>query len=476
MATTPETILKYLADLAPEPRRSTDVVRRTTEFVYLGWQPYLLQPGQPPGAFPLGSGMPRKDLRRLAALDALHSTEQLLRLGWLFVTGTIVIDGKQVRFCKPLLSVPVRVRVTGFEVRIQQVGDIEMPADLFDESARDELEESEDPFGGGADEPSEEILHRMPKLQRWVATALTRAQLPVAPIRTPTHNPLDLRSEAGLAVVAGAAVYTARDTSSPGLAGTLLGWASQELSGTALNALYGGDNADTVEADSSEIRTPLPLNARQREALQRARNERITAVSGPPGTGKSHLVAALAIDEVSRGNSVLVATQSDYAAEVITDLLDRHPGPRYVRFGRREDRESAAKELADGMAVPLSNDAVRQLEEDTAATARELNRTRNIVGRLLEREAAFSNALRQRDLLSVATAQAPKVLEPEVDLDAASRLLAKASSTSGLFVAWRRTRSNRKLRRLIGARNDASLRDLEMAIDGGRAEVAIRTG
>lgn len=487
MRTRPETILTYLADLAPEAKRTTDVVRRTSEFVYLGWQPYLMSPAYahqqsvlPQSAVrniprPAGRDLPRKELRRLASIDALHSTERLLRLGWLFLAGTIDLEGRSTRFCKPLLSVPVALRTRGFEVHIQQLGDIEMPGDLFDERTRDELEESDAPYGGGADEPSDEVLARMPKLQSWVATAVQRAGLPPARLRSPNTDPLHLRNEEGLSVVSGAAIFTARDTAAPGVAGTLLGWASHDLGGTAFDALYG---APTTEPATSPgpIRSPLPLNARQHEALERSHRETITVVSGPPGTGKSHLVAAMAIDEVARGHSVLVATQSDYAAEVITDLLDRHPGPRYIRFGRREDRESAAGDLSDGLAVPLNDEEVSTLEIRAGEASATMERIRATIRTLIQREAAFADGLSRRDMLTFATAQAPGVLTEGVNLSAAERLLRKAETTTGLFARWRRTKADRKLRGLVGARADATLDELAMALDAGKAELATKRG
>ena len=40
----PQDILRYLADLAPEGRNVFDVVHRSSEFAYLGWQPSLVEP------------------------------------------------------------------------------------------------------------------------------------------------------------------------------------------------------------------------------------------------------------------------------------------------------------------------------------------------------------------------------------------------------------------------------------------------
>ena len=105
--------------------------------------------------------------------------------------------------------------------------------------------------------------------------------------------------------------------------------------------------------------SPLPLTAAQAEVVRRARSERVTVVSGPPGTGKSHTVIAAALEVVARGGSVLVATQSHHAAEVLGELLERYPGPTPVRFGDAESRGAIAAALTGGVGVGLSVATVR---------------------------------------------------------------------------------------------------------------------
>ncbi|GAB3997488.1 hypothetical protein GCM10029992_20500 [Glycomyces albus] len=61
-------------------------------------------------------------------------------------------------------------------------------------------------------------------------------------------------------------------------------------------------------------------------------------IAGAPGCGKSHTLAAIALDAVASGRSVLLATQSVHAADVLAELLDRHPGPVPVQFGDTERR------------------------------------------------------------------------------------------------------------------------------------------
>lgn len=468
-------ILRYLADLAPTGGGKRDVVPRSSEFAYLGWRPDLILPPQP-GDRSGAAAVPRTAvLRKLMVIDTLHPAEQLLRVGWLFICGTHSVGDDSTRYCIPLLSAPVAVSANGLDYRIAHLGDVEMPEELFDDIARAALEGSTDPYPDRNPGTNGRLAEEMPEFAAWVQAALVAAGLAPAPLVGPEASPLDLRGENGLRVVAGAAVYPVRDVAAPNVAGTLLGWTSQPLAGTAFDVLYGGDG-QVIAAEPEPVRTPLPLNAAQREALERSRRERITVVSGPPGTGKSHLVAAAAIDEVGRGHSVLVATQSDYAAAVIADLLDRNPGPRYVRFGSRDARESVAADLSDGLAQPLPHDefATRSKRaEDAGARVRSI---RHSITKLLEREVAFTEGLGRRELNLLITAEAPGVSRPGFDLASALRLLDRAGTTAGFLGGWRRRRAVGKLRKVTAAEPGASVEDLSAAVEAAAAEAAVQRG
>ncbi len=470
-------ILRYLADLAPEGRRTFDVVHRAGEFVYLGWQPLLIQPESVAEGAPLQPQreVVHRDLRNLAAIDSLHAAERLLRIGWLFLCGTTDYREEQARFCLPLLSMPVRLRRTGRAHQVIREGDVEMPGDLFDDASRELLEDSADPYGGGAVPSDPRLFDRMPRFQSWIGEALASAGLPPAPIESPDADPVALRQEPGLRVVPGAAVFTVRDTVAPNVRGALLGWTSELLDGTAFEAMYSSPG-DVPSVRDTSIETPLPLNARQREALERTRGERITVVSGPPGTGKSHLVAAAAMDEVGRGNSVLVATQSTYAADVIADLLDRHPGPRHVRFGRRQHRTTAADELSEGMARPYPAGELDRIEERLDTARRRVEGVRATLTSLLEREQAFSKGLTRRAALSLVTSQAPGVLNEQLDLAKVGRTLNRARQSRGPLAKVRRVRAERRLRRMVDARADATLDQIAAALDAAHAEADVRNG
>lgn len=78
----------------------------------------------------------------------------------------------------------------------------------------------------------------------------------------------------------------------------------------------------------SEIK-PFILNSAQEKSVKAANEMSKSVVVGPPGTGKSYTVAAIAMDYLSQGKSVLIATRTDEALQVISDKLESFSVGRY---------------------------------------------------------------------------------------------------------------------------------------------------
>lgn len=315
---------------------------------------------------------PRKtEVDRLAGLAALHREERILRRGWGFLAGRTEIEGKPRKVRVPLLSQPVQLErgLTGY--RVVPAGDLEITPLLADRLLAAALEAAPGLAAPG-----------------WLASTGSRAWLVSAAEATglsfdavtETRRPPGDR----LVLIASAGLFVVRDVFSAGLGDSLRGWAGRELAGTALAAVYGGDGAE--RPDEGPVRSPLPLTESQALVVSRARTAAVTVVSGPPGNGKSHTVVAAALEVVHRGGSVLVATQSPHAAEVLAGLLGRYPGPAPVLFGDGARTDLAAllgagaergpgeRELrAARAAVRLAHDRVRAASA-TVEQALELER------------------------------------------------------------------------------------------------------
>ena len=88
--------------------------------------------------------------------------------------------------------------------------------------------------------------------------------------------------------------------------------------------------------------TPRSLRGR---IVESARSAPLTVVTGPPGTGKSYTIAAIMLDAMLNGQTVLLASQMDKAVEVVAKHVEQQAGPLSVARsgGRRIQRELAAK-------------------------------------------------------------------------------------------------------------------------------------
>ena len=82
---------------------------------------------------------------------------------------------------------------------------------------------------------------------------------------------------------------------------------------------------------------PAILSPAQSRILDAAHHADLTLCHGPPGTGKSFTIAALVVDHVLRGKSVLVASRSNHAVDVVDQKIHELLGGDFmtVRAGRR---------------------------------------------------------------------------------------------------------------------------------------------
>lgn len=67
---------------------------------------------------------------------------------------------------------------------------------------------------------------------------------------------------------------------------------------------------------------PTILSESQNDILSAVNKEVCTLVIGPPGTGKSYSIAALALDFMSKNKSVLIASKTDEAVDIISKKIE----------------------------------------------------------------------------------------------------------------------------------------------------------
>jgi AAA domain len=121
--------------------------------------------------------------------------------------------------------------------------------------------------------------------------------------------------------------------------GRLAGLPEQEIAGTALGNWLRGAPLGEKASSGEPLLEVLPLNEEQRQAVRKALVNGLTVVTGPPGTGKSQLVAALLANAAWRGQKVLFASKNNKAVDVVEDRVNRlGPRPLLLRLGRNHEQ------------------------------------------------------------------------------------------------------------------------------------------
>ena len=128
-----------------------------------------------------------------------------------------------------------------------------------------------------------------------------------------------------------------RPTESRGVLTELEEIATGETPSPPVRFLVSGAELPPAEDDTSPDAIPAVLSASQTKILQRARTDPVSLVIGPPGTGKSYTIAAIALDHFNRGESVLIGSKMNHAVDVIANKIEAQLGSsgKVVRAGRR---------------------------------------------------------------------------------------------------------------------------------------------
>ena len=98
-------------------------------------------------------------------------------------------------------------------------------------------------------------------------------------------------------------------------------WGEKQLEKTSLSTLFGEDVPDKTDR-RTPVLTPISLNESQLNSVKAALESAITVITAPPGTGKSHAVAAIMASAALIGKSVLLASKNQKALDAIERRLD----------------------------------------------------------------------------------------------------------------------------------------------------------
>lgn len=244
-----------------------------------------------------------------------------------------------------------------------------------------------------------------------------------------------------------------------GLLNDFVGIADQtdQIGQTALGALApnasqrAGSHAHTSPKPTHLV-TPLPCNEAQTAVLRSAMTYRLTVATGPPGTGKSQLVANLVATAIAAGQTVLVASTNNDAVDEVWRRCDKLVPGSVVRTGsaRKNGKSNAEHEAAAlhalrtgpeppttvataSMATALATDRLAEVRQGLALLAETEARLRRAgEARAHQAEQLGSTVTELQDLLR----DTPRLRELE---DKARRL-----AHARFLGSWRRSRFLRR--------------------------------
>jgi hypothetical protein len=161
--------------------------------------------------------------------------------------------------------------------------------------------------------------------------------IPEKEIKEQLKQAVNGRNETTLLIPASALGVIRKSSDTLGVLNELAAIAQSPRFSTPLQALSGTMSPARPEAVKPG-RVPAILSQAQQRVLQSAAIHPQTLIIGPPGTGKSYTLAALAIHYVSQGKSVLIASRSDQAVNVIAGKIENqlHIRDILIRGGRKD--------------------------------------------------------------------------------------------------------------------------------------------
>lgn len=458
MSVAVQAVLRTLARLsaAEQPQRLQLDLTRTAGLAWMGnnaagWTVLMQDPKLPTTALWTPPGQMGAAVRRLASFDALHREDRLLRLGWAFVCGPAEVKGQRRRLCLPIVSRPLRLRDFGLQYALEPAGDAALWPLLTDWTVAADLESRL--YAGESKD--------------WVREALAASGFGDLRIIGAESDPQTFVGGDELVVVKGIGLLAGEPIVNTDHGSTLLAWSTRGgIEQTALAALYRppGDTEPPVE-DGGELAGALPLSPGQRAGVTAARTQPITVISGPPGSGKTHTLAALALDAVASGHSVLLTSRTRNAADVLGAALRRADGPTPVMFGDSELRQARAREFGDGLAARPPSSQLAAKEQAMRLAVAEVRRVEQAVGQALRDERLAGSARTRQALMPAHRAVAPLAFQGGADLARLAALLEDAQRPRrGPFSAWLAGRAARRARRAAGAAVDADLFDVHAAL------------
>ena len=134
------------------------------------------------------------------------------------------------------------------------------------------------------------------------------------------------------------------------------------------------EKPDLYKGPSSPVIVPAILSHAQLKIVELAQTNPLSMVIGPPGTGKSYTIATMALNHFLRDESVLIASRSNTAVDLVADIIEKQLNIKdvVVRGGKSQYLSNLKKYLDNILSgiIDVFTSTKKELNS-------QLNKTRN---------------------------------------------------------------------------------------------------
>ena len=124
---------------------------------------------------------------------------------------------------------------------------------------------------------------------------------------------------------------------------------NKDLKESALYSLFAPEEENYSETEIQDhyefYDLILPANEEQKIVIKSALKNKIIPVEGPPGTGKSHTIANLALYLLKQGKSVLITSYKEEALKVLIDFFEKLKIHDYLYISWLKGDKKAKEEI-----------------------------------------------------------------------------------------------------------------------------------
>lgn len=147
--------------------------------------------------------------------------------------------------------------------------------------------------------------------------------------------------------------------------------------------------SERSKSPKSKFLAPVTLSQAQENIIHSAETNTLTLAVGPPGTGKSFTIAALAVDFLVQKKSVLIAARNNQAVNVVADKIESDFGLKdvVVRAGR-QDYQKFLKKRLDNLLHGIGVETVKKsaVNAENNIVKKFLSNISNLENKILKRE------------------------------------------------------------------------------------------